>query len=185
MVINRSIGIILITVAATPYSQDAPSRAEFEVASVKVVRDAAPTAQMNGDISHGKLTLNNAPLREIIAVAWTVQGANVEGGPGWLNTERYQIVAKAEHPDTSEAQVRIMLQVLLEDRCHLKLHRESKLLRKYTLTAPRGGSKLHKAGNKEKDNCVLNLDSPKRELVCQKSPILGLANALSNLSGVP
>src|SRR5579863_2481189 len=100
-------------VAATAaYSQDAPPRAEFDVASVKVVRDAPPTAQMSGDISHGKLTLNNAPLRQIIAVAWTVQGANVKGGPAWLNTERYQIEARAEHSDASEAQVRTMLQTL-------------------------------------------------------------------------
>jgi uncharacterized protein (TIGR03435 family) len=104
-----------VLAAAAAYSQDSPPRAEFEVASVKVVRDPPPTAQMNGDISHGKLTLNYAPLRQIIAVACTVQGANVEGGPGWLNTERYRIEARAEQPDTSEAQVRIMLQTLLED----------------------------------------------------------------------
>jgi len=184
-VTNTSIGIVLMVAATAAYSQDAPPRAEFEVASVKAVRDAPPTAQMNGDISHGKLTLNYAPLRQIIAVAWTVQAANIDGGPGWLNTERYQIEARAEQSDTSEAQVRIMLRTLLEDRCHLKMHRESKLLRRYTLMAARGGPKVQKAGNEEKDFCVLNMDSPKKELVCQKSPILGLANALSNLLQSP
>jgi uncharacterized protein (TIGR03435 family) len=56
---------------------------------------------------------------------------------------------------------------------------------RYTLRAARGGPKLQKAGNEEQDNCVLNLDSPKKELACQKSPILGLANALSNLLQSP
>jgi uncharacterized protein (TIGR03435 family) len=185
VVTSGSIGIILVASAAAAFSQYPSPRAEFEVASMKALRDAPPTAQMSGDISHGKLTLNNAPLRQIIAVAWTVQGTNVEGGPTWLNTERYQIEAKAENADTSEAQVRIMLQTLLEDRCHLKLHRESRLLRRYTLMAARGGPKLQKAGHEEKDNCALNLDSPKKELACQKSPILGLANALSNLLQSP
>jgi uncharacterized protein (TIGR03435 family) len=60
------------------------------VASVKPVLDAPPNAQMNGEINHGRLTLNNARLSQIIAVAYNVQGSRVVEGPEWLDSELFQ-----------------------------------------------------------------------------------------------
>jgi uncharacterized protein (TIGR03435 family) len=55
---------------------------------------------------------------------------------------RYDIVAKAA-PDTTESQMRLMLQSLLQERFGLTFHREKKEMRVYALTVSKGGIKMH------------------------------------------
>src|SRR5579862_7334028 len=106
-------GFVFLTVAfAYGYGQTRPA---FEVASVKRIRDYSPIATMNGDISHGRLTLNNAHIRQMIAVAYEIQSVRIEGGPGWIDSDQFQIVARAEDPETTDRQVRGMLQTLLQE----------------------------------------------------------------------
>jgi uncharacterized protein (TIGR03435 family) len=62
-------------------------------------------------------------------------------GPGWLETERYDIVAKLL-PGTNAEQLRLMLQELLTQRFQISLHREVKILSVYELTVTKNGSKL-------------------------------------------
>jgi uncharacterized protein (TIGR03435 family) len=63
------------------------------------------------------------------------------GGPGWIESERYEIEAKAEGT-ADRAQLFLMLQSLLEDRFQLKIHRETRELPTYSLVATKGGPKL-------------------------------------------
>src|SRR5437868_1104682 len=110
----------------------------FEVASVKPVgRPVEPLL----NIAHGQLHLT-ASLRQIIGVAYSVQRFRVVGGPGWVNTELFDVVAKAEKPDVAQDQIRVMLQTLLADRFKLSIHRETKELDVYSLVVGRGGPKL-------------------------------------------
>jgi uncharacterized protein (TIGR03435 family) len=68
----------------------------------------------------------------------------VLGGPGWLDTERYDVLAKSEGsaPGQSAAP---MLQTLLEEQFKVKVHRESRSSAVYFLTAANGGPKLQPA----------------------------------------
>ncbi len=66
----------------------------------------------------------------------------IEGGPSWINSDLYEITAKAEGIPTNEVMRGPMLQVLLEDRFHLKIHRETRDMPVYALTVAKGGSKL-------------------------------------------
>src|SRR5579862_81475 len=66
----------------------------------------------------------------------------IEGAPAWLDTDRYIIEAKTESDATSEMMQGPMLQALLEDRFHLKVHRASKQVPVYELTVVKGGPKL-------------------------------------------
>ena len=75
-------------------------------------------------------------------VAYDVSDRLVSGGPGWVNTDAYDIEAKAEHP-TGRQQIHLMLQSLLAERFHLSLHRETKELPVYVLTAENYGTHLH------------------------------------------
>jgi uncharacterized protein (TIGR03435 family) len=87
----KMVGIVFVTSIGIAHPQNLPpeSLPEFEVASVRPVPKDAPAAVMSGDIDHGKITLNNAALRQIIGVACSVQRIRVEGGPKWLDTELY------------------------------------------------------------------------------------------------
>ena len=96
--------VLVFLAIAGAYGQTRPA---FEVASVKRIRDYSPLATMDGDISHGRLTLNNTHIRQMISVAYEIQSIRIEGGPAWINSDQFQITAKAEGPATSDSEVRI------------------------------------------------------------------------------
>jgi uncharacterized protein (TIGR03435 family) len=62
-------------------------------------------------------------------------------GPVWLNTERYDIVARVPAGATKE-QVNVMWQKLLTERFGVVLHHESREFQVEELVIGKGGSKL-------------------------------------------
>ncbi len=70
------------------------------------------------------------------------QTVSIEGGPAWINSDRYQISAKAEGTPSEAMIGGSMMRALLEDRFKLKIHRESKEMAVYALTVAKGGPKL-------------------------------------------
>src|SRR6187200_1801648 len=65
----------------------------FEVASVKANKSGAGFVQLGG--VGGQYNITNAPLRLIIRNAYRLQDFQIVGGPGWLTSDRFDIVAKA------------------------------------------------------------------------------------------
>ena len=66
----------------------------------------------------------------------------IEGGPAWINSARYTIVAKAEDAQSDGMMMGPMLQALLADRFRLKIHRKTAEVAVYLLTVAKGGPKL-------------------------------------------
>jgi len=66
----------------------------------------------------------------------------VEGAPGWLNSDFYQINAKAEGAPIWEMMMGPMMRALLEDRFKMKVRHENREVPAYALTVAKGGSKL-------------------------------------------
>ncbi len=66
----------------------------------------------------------------------------IEGAPAWMSSERYTIEAKAEGTPGQPAMLGPMMQSLLADRFHLKLHRETRSGPAYELTVAKAGPKL-------------------------------------------
>jgi len=75
-------------------------------------------------------------LKDLIAEAYRVQPFQISGGPGWLDSDEYDIDARAEASVTRE-RLRLMLHTLLEERFRLSLHRETREVRVYTLMVDR------------------------------------------------
>ena len=71
------------------------------------------------------------------------------GGPSWLDSETYDLEAKAETA-VSHDQLKLMLRGLLADRFKLTMHRETKELKFYALRVAKNGPKLQgaKAGER-------------------------------------
>jgi uncharacterized protein (TIGR03435 family) len=86
-------------------------------------------------------------LKRLIFEAWRIPYSQIAGGPGWLNTDEYDIEAKAASAANPE-QFRLMLRTLLADRFRLAVHSEKNEGRVYALVAGKGGSKLGEPGNK-------------------------------------
>ena len=112
----------------------------FEVASIK------PNKSGGGMIGIrfpgvGQFNVINMPLREMIRFAYDVQPLQIEGGADWINSERFDIIAKAEGRPTM-LQVHAMLRSLLAERFALKLHKETREMPIYELVVARADKRL-------------------------------------------
>ncbi|MCU1334898.1 MAG: hypothetical protein JWO19_479 [Bryobacterales bacterium] len=116
---------------------------EFEVATIKPAppqSEGRTQTQMSSYADSGKLTYSNVNLKEVIGKAYQVQRYQING-PDWLETERFDIIAKFP-PHSAAEQVPLMLQALLADRFKLTVHRETKELPVYALTVAKNGPKF-------------------------------------------
>lgn len=134
--------IAALLIAPTLFAQAAASN--FEVASVKL---SAPNQRGYGIVPEpgGGLKVRNAPLATVIAEAYGIQAFQLAGVPGWANSARYDIDARAADPQATGRQIRQMLEGLLAERFHLSIHRETKDLPLYSLVVAKGGPKLSPA----------------------------------------
>ena len=139
----------LMTLTCFPgFGQRAPAP-QFDVADVKANHSGQPAIQ-GGILPGGQVSVRNIPMRDLILQAY--QAGDVAGGPNWLESERYDIVAKAP-PGTPEDTLRLMLQKLLADRFHLTIHREQRTMSIYALVAAKGGPKLQPAAASGQPAC--------------------------------
>ena len=89
----------------------------------------------------GRLTVTGANLRALIRFAYNIDNTQISGGPTWMDSDQYDIVAKGDGNATTD-QLREMLQTLLADRFQLRVHHASKELPVYVLGVTKGGAKL-------------------------------------------
>lgn len=82
----------------------------------------------------GKYELLGANMVDLIGTAYGVKADAVTGGPGWLESDRFDVIAKAPNDLPNEA-LKAMLQTLLADRFGLVLHRDTRAMPAYLLTA--------------------------------------------------
>jgi len=121
----------------------------------------------------------NASVRLLMQRAYGLQDFQIVGGPRWIDSDGYNIEAKAEG-SASQSQIWLMLQSLFEDRFHLKAHRETKELPSYTLISAKGGAKLPSP----KDGGCRNYEtSPLSPQDPQDAPPCGHPVTLVRLSG--
>ena len=116
-------------------------RPRFEVASIKLHPGVGNLVHIQPEPG-GRLAVENFSLRLLMTTAYDLQTFQVVGGPDWINSNRFDIQAKAEGDASGETMAGPMLQTLLEDRFALKFHRETRQLPVYELTVARGGAKL-------------------------------------------
>ena len=81
----------MLTVAGAAFGQSTPQAPAFDVASVRANRSAINDGSLNR--TGGRFTANNFSLRDLIAFAFDVPtGRDYElSGPGWLDTEKFDI----------------------------------------------------------------------------------------------
>jgi uncharacterized protein (TIGR03435 family) len=130
----------MVVVAALVFAQAPPEgRPQFEVASIKV--HPPPVTRIIVTAPPGRFVAEGFSLKMLVARAYGVSEARVLGGPNWVDSERYDIDAKAEGLIPA-GQAPLMLQTLLESRFQLKVHRETRESPVYDLVVARGGPKL-------------------------------------------
>jgi uncharacterized protein (TIGR03435 family) len=117
----------------------------FDVASVKP--SAPATGQLIninlGTIRDAELSLGNATLSECVRFAYGIGSEDQIAGPAWIKDRetRFDILAKST-PGVQREKMLAMLQTLLDERFHLKLHREQRRVSHYVLVVAKGGPKM-------------------------------------------
>ena len=141
LVVAGAITLALPLLAGLVNAQMIGTPPQFEAASIKInnsgVRGTTFMVQPGGRLVGVNTSISNV-IRNAYGIGLPFQ---LEGGPDWINSDRYDIEAKAEG-NPSEAEVMIMVRSLLADRFKLKVHTESREMPAYILTVAKGGSKL-------------------------------------------
>ena len=120
---------------------------KFEVASVK------PNTSGDGRVSigiqpGGRFTAVNVPLRFLIRDAYQIQDFQLVGGPSWIDSEHFDVVAKAETdiaprpPGSGAGPFQLMMRSLLEERFKLATHSETREMPIYELVMARPDRRL-------------------------------------------
>jgi uncharacterized protein (TIGR03435 family) len=144
----------LIILAGVAFAQSS----KFEVASIK---PSSPDAHGSSILTDkvGGLNAENMPLRALITMAYGIREFQLSGGPGWVGTDRYDIIAKPERAESTaplptdtpmtddqrkvrDDQWKDRVRNLLAERFGLVVHKETKEEQIYVLTVAKGGPKL-------------------------------------------
>jgi uncharacterized protein (TIGR03435 family) len=151
---------LLIGVGSAPAVRAQPPRQKFEVASIHAcgANAVVPLREGGGlgDVgpSPNRVTRNCVTVMSLLQTAYvifadgqnrtssSVQMPPIEKAPAWTSSDLYTIEAKAEGTPGQPAMLGPMMQSLLEDRFHLKLHRETRSGPAFELTVAKRGSKL-------------------------------------------
>jgi len=169
-----------------------PAPMEFDAASVKQNKSGGQVRRIQPKAG-GRIEVENIPLKELIGLAWNVDRdpERIVGGPKWIETENFDIVAKtADFPMNSPPpfdQVRLMLQPLLKERFKLEAHMEDQPIPVWTLTVAKGGSKLKEADPASRSSCKGapgdSTTVPMIVYTCQNTTMAQLAEAMHNFAG--
>ncbi|HXD73486.1 MAG TPA: TIGR03435 family protein, partial [Vicinamibacterales bacterium] len=119
--------------------------ATFEVASVKRNLSIGTDGGMHVEPG-GRYFATNLGVFPLVAVAYgesmnALRPSQIIGAPGWLESEHYDIVAKAANPADMDDfdKTRLLLRALLADRFKLRVHREQRRMPIYALVPARAG----------------------------------------------
>jgi bla regulator protein BlaR1 len=193
---------VFLLTAVGVCGQSAIKRLTFEVASIKP-SGADPHQVMIQMQPGGGFRASGTNLKTLIGQAYDVRQFQISGGPGWINSDRYDIVAKGassagsdNQPDdphkmtdeqrkTMSEQLRERLRALLADRFQLTVHRETKEQSVYALVVAKGGSKLQQSQVRDSDGPKGMMRMGRGQLSGQAVQLEMLAGSLSSQLGRP
>jgi uncharacterized protein (TIGR03435 family) len=141
------IGILLWSCVACAQAPAArPKFDAFEVATVRPVDPDAHAGRMFKMDGTHRWGATNFTLKNLIALAYDMNPRTISGGPGWMETQYFDIsaITPGDVRPTRLEQMQ-MLRTLLVERFGLKFHREQKEFSIYALSVAKGGPKLKAA----------------------------------------
>lgn len=129
------LGAGLIAIVAGMVFGQSDTAPKFELADIHPSPNAAnPQNQyMRGGLYRGgRYEVKSATMVDLIRTAYAVDEDRVTGGPAWLVTDRFDIIAKAP-PNATQETMNLMLRNLLAERFKLVVHNDTKPLPAYAL----------------------------------------------------
>jgi bla regulator protein blaR1 len=112
----------------------------FEVASIKPNNATSQAVSMVAE-PNGRFTAVNIKLPFLIRTAYRLQDYQIVGAPNWLNSDRFDILAKFD-PATFPEELLPMMQSLLADRFSFNVHFDRRELPIFALTMADANGRL-------------------------------------------
>jgi bla regulator protein blaR1 len=179
------------------FSVAGASAQEFEVASIRPSSGSDPRTLLQV-LPGGGLRTSGATLRFLVTLAYQVRSFQVLDGPGWIGTDRFDIIATVDRSrpagdepadpakvtaaqlSNMQNQMRPRLIALLAERFGLRVHRETRQQPIYELVVGKGGPKIDAVpGN------FGGLHIGRNQFVGEGATIDMLSTALANQVGRP
>lgn len=169
---------IFLFLSCVPPGFSQPDRPAFEAASIK------PSKGNDGHSSWhsrpGYVVMNNQTLKALVGIAYSVPADRVLGGPKWIESDRFDIVARAAEP-ADGPKLLMMLQSTLTERFQLAVHRETKSVSGFALVPAKNGLKIHP----DETDGGSSSNSSRGKFVAQRFSLEALAKSLTRIMGVP
>ena len=144
----RQLLLVLVAISSMSIGMQAQEKPPaFEVVSVKPSNPNSTSplgaVPMVLPAANGRFTATNVPLRLLVRMAYGVQDFQIDGGPSWQMSQRYDITGKAEDGFAGAPQSMMpMVKTLLADRFKLKVHTETREMPVSALVIAREDGKL-------------------------------------------
>jgi uncharacterized protein (TIGR03435 family) len=142
-------------------SSDTPA---FEVASIKPNNSGDGRVMMQNQ--PGRFTATNVTLKLMIRNSYQLQDFQISGGPDWISSAHFDIVAKIDAGDAAAMtpmapgqgqgpnRLQLMIRSLLADRFKLAVHTETKDQPIYALVLARSDGRLGPSLKKSETDCA-------------------------------
>lgn len=186
--------------ASTAHAQNVDAGGPaFEVATVRP-NTSGDTRQHIEVLPGGRFNALNMTLWQILSIAYPVEGRfrdaiQLAGGPGWINSDRFDIVAKAEGAprlDTNKPgstvtdvdrdaveRIRLMLRRFVAERFKLRMHHEMRELPIYELVTAKSGGAFGPDLRKASPDCGMTCGSIRR---VGPDKVIGAAVSMGSLA---
>jgi uncharacterized protein (TIGR03435 family) len=139
-----------------------PPQPQFEVASIKPNKSGDGRV-MIGVQPGGRFTATNVPLKFLIRQAYQLQDFQIVGGPDWITSDRFDVIAKSEADDLGDpfraekqgqpSRGQLMIRALLAERFKLQVHNEDREMPIFGLVLARSDGKLGPQLQKSTTDC--------------------------------
>jgi uncharacterized protein (TIGR03435 family) len=133
----------------------------FEVASVRP--NNSGERNITFTYQGGRFNATNVTLRMLIRHSYGIQDSQIVGGPSWVNSDRFNIIAKGDVGQSpafpvqlaeGPSRLQLMMQALLAERFKLVVRKESKESNVYALIPARSDGRLGPALRRSDVDCA-------------------------------
>ena len=179
----RLIGLCLLSTLPA-LAQPPETRRRFEVASIKPNLSGRRALQSFAYSPGGGFTAINATLVDVIVRVYPTRRIQMQGGPDWIDSDRFDFIAKA---DPSDGKVKPedwtqMVQMMLEERFQLKFHSETRPMQVLALVQGKAPPRL--AAAKDGEETALT-PGELGKMIFTRMSMSGLVNTMSNILHTP
>jgi uncharacterized protein (TIGR03435 family) len=186
----RTILVLFAILSISSNAQTTATPKSFVIADVHTSPFTSTPFMHGNSIQGDRYFLTPSTMAELIATAYGVDVANVQGGPTWLERNHYDIRAKVP-PNTTQEDVKLMLRTLLADRFHLIVKTATAPMPTYILSTGSGKPKMTESEGSGEASCIPLPPPPNPApgapsyitVNCKNLTMSALADTLHNFAG--